>query len=203
MMLGRGSRGVTRLRPLACILIMAGSGARSRPVSFMAFSRPPRGALFYRVGAGDAVAAELAGPRGRRDRRPAMIHRGVQGLVAEGCLTVLALRRGRRMMLLVLRFPLGGRRLGSDAAWAAVKADVDVMVDDGLVVDVGDVNAAEIVDRTVVMERTMIPEAAVIAGTAIAEAVIDAAVEAHVGPPVAVVKDVDAIIPTPIARGPQ
>jgi hypothetical protein len=92
---------------------------------------------------------------------------------------MLGLNRGRRYVFL-----LGGDEflwgwLGLDAARPAVEADIgDVrIVDDGLVVDVRDVDGAEIAHCPVVHEDSALPVAALEANAAIAEAVIDAAIE--------------------------
>src|SRR5690349_19503001 len=90
------------------------------------------------------------------------------------------------------QFLLG--RLYLRSAGAAVEADLGYVhvVDNSLIIDVGYVDAAEVVDRAVVTEDAAAPEASAIAHAAIAEAVIDAAVEADVRPPVSRIPEIDA-----------
>jgi hypothetical protein len=75
----------------------------------------------------------------------------------------------------VLVFGLAFRwcRLGLGSAGTAMKADFDDgrVVDDGLVVDVGDMDAAEVVHDGVVAECPALPITALVADTPIAEAV--------------------------------
>jgi hypothetical protein len=70
-----------------------------------------------------------------------------------------------------------------------MEADVNCgrIVDDGFVVDVSDMGAAEIIHGPVL-----------VAGAHIAEAVIDAAMESDMRPPIASIVDVDPVIPAPI-----
>jgi hypothetical protein len=77
------------------------------------------------------------------------------------------------------------------------------IVDDRSVVDIGDVHATEIVHGRVVSEDAAFPVAALVAGAPIAETVIDAAVESDMRPPIATVENVHAVMPAPIARGPE
>ncbi len=73
-----------------------------------------------------------------------------------------------------------------------------------LVVDVGDVgHVRDVGDRAVVEEAAAAPFAAVEAAAGVAEAVVDAAVEADAVTPVAGVEAVDAVVVAPVAGGPQ
>jgi hypothetical protein len=101
-------------------------------------------------------------------------------------------------------FFLRGRSRDSPAR-ATVEADMSYshIVDDGFVVDVGDVHATEIVHGRVVAKDAVSPVAALVAGAHIAETVIDAAVESDMRPPIASMENVHAVIPAPIARGPE
>jgi hypothetical protein len=97
----------------------------------------------------------------------------------------------------------GGLRTDVDASAASVISDAGVVVDDyGAVVDVGDVDA-DAVDGAVVIEGVSVPVAAVIAVAGIAEAVVDASVEADVWAPVAAAPSPAIVIPAPVAGGPE
>jgi hypothetical protein len=108
------------------------------------------------------------------------------------------------MLLMCPGLFLRGRSRRSPTS-AAIEADVSYgrIVDDGFVVDVGDVDAAEIIHGPVVSEDAASPIAALVAGAHIAEAIIDAAIESDMRPPIASMVNVDPVIPAPIARGPE
>src|SRR5215831_1715187 len=76
-----------------------------------------------------------------------------------------------------------------------------VIHDDGLVVHVR--NVPDVVHRSVVEEGAAIPIPALVAETFIPETVNNAAVEAHVRTPIALVKNIDAISPAPITGRPE
>src|SRR5215472_10571649 len=120
---------------------------------------------------------------------------------------MLRLRRRRQRVLVVGCSQFLRRRLGDRPAGSAVEADVGyvryVVVDHGLAVGVCDRDVAEIVHRSIVGERAAPPEAAGIAYAGIAKSVIDAAIEADVGTPIARMPGVNAIAPAPIARSPK
>jgi hypothetical protein len=98
---------------------------------------------------------------------------------------------------------LGGLRPYVDAASAAVVGDACVVIDDdGAIVDVGDVDV-DAVDGAVVVEVIALPIAAVVADAGVAEAVVDATVEADVRSPEAAVEAPAVAIPTPVAGGPE
>jgi hypothetical protein len=96
-------------------------------------------------------------------------------------------------------------RPGGDSASASVKADAvhAGVVDYCPVVNVVNVGDVHVVHCAVVVEGAVVPVSALIADTPIAEAVIDAAIETDMRPPVAGVPDIEAFTPTPIARGPE
>jgi hypothetical protein len=96
-----------------------------------------------------------------------------------------SLSRYRRHGALVYRGDFRGNRPHVEAPVPAVVADVvyDSVVDDSAVVNVmNDVNV-HVGDRPVISEYIVVPIAAFVASAHIAEAVIDAAVEADVGSP--------------------
>jgi hypothetical protein len=99
---------------------------------------------------------------------------------------------------------LGGPRAHVNAASAAIVGDAgDVVHDDGAVVDVVDAGDIDAVDGTVVVEVIASPIAAVVAIAGVAKAVVNAAVETDVQPPVATVEAPAVVIPTPVAGGPE
>jgi hypothetical protein len=77
-----------------------------------------------------------------------------------------------------------------DAAPTAVIANAVnvIVIDDCLVVDVGHMHVRDVIHRPVIKEVVVIPIPALVTGTAVSEAVIHAAVEADVLPPIALVK---------------
>ena len=93
-----------------------------------------------------------------------------------------------------------------DTASASVKAHpVHVAIHNDGAIDISVANDSSIYmdDRSVVAERITPPATATEADTSIAETVIDTAVEAYCWTPVAFMKEVDAISPTPIAWCPK
>ena len=88
---------------------------------------------------------------------------------------------------------------------AAVIADVVVggVVDHGFVVDVVNIRDVDVVHRAVVVEGSVVPISALIADAAITEAVVDAAVEADLRAPVAIIPGVGVATPAPITRSPE
>src|SRR5262245_2319351 len=108
--------------------------------------------------------------------------------------------------MLVLQGSLLLRRwLGLEAVRSTVVADVGHgdIIDHGLAVDVGDLDRTEARDGGVVDENAVPPVAAVVADPGIAEAIVDAAVEADPRPPISSAPHIDTVVPGPIARGPQ
>src|SRR5712691_2606272 len=89
-------------------------------------------------------------------------------------------------MTLAVRCHFLRRRMSSDSAPAAVKADaVDVVVDDCRVVGVAHNGHVHVGHRAVVVVGATSPVAAEKADTGVAETVVNAAVEADFGSPVA------------------
>jgi hypothetical protein len=133
-----------------------------------------------------------------------VVLRGELGAVLHGGVNDLTLRRECCEALLT-----GGGdfvRAGTviQSATAAVVTDTGV-VDDGDIVDVdiahdGHVHAG---DGAVIEERTAVPVAAFVTDAAVAVAVVDTAIEADVGAPVAVMKEVTVINEAPVAGGPE
>ena len=97
-------------------------------------------------------------------------------------------------------------RRAPDAVRPAVIADaavVDVVDDHGVVVDVGDPRDVYVRHRAVVVEAVALPVTAHIAQPDIAEAIVDAAIESHVGAPVTGAPYVQPIGEPPVSGRPQ
>src|SRR5262245_11054677 len=127
-----------------------------------------------------SVRVEAAGPRSRGNLGLAVIHRSDQLGTRSRGLAMLHLHRGRWHAVLVRHALLLGARLSREPSGAARIADAihgDV-VDHGPRVHVGDIDVGHVVDFAVVPEVVVTPVTAVVAATRIAEAVIQANVEA-------------------------
>ncbi len=152
------------------------------------------------------ISPLVDGREGRVLRMPA-VRRGEVRPVRMRHLHMLLLLRGRRHMVLMLVAGLLRARTSLYPAVTTIEARV--IVDHRVVhVDVLDVRVTDhcpihIHDRRVIREVTAIPPPAVEAGAAIPEAVVDAAVEADMRPPVAGVEDEGATSPAPVAGRPK
>ncbi len=94
-------------------------------------------------------------------------------------------------------------RPSADSAVAAAEADMGVVVvDDRLVVDIGDIGDVDVGHAPIVEKPVALPISTEETYTGVAKAIIDAAIKADVGSPVAVIPRIQAVIPTPIARSP-
>ena len=147
---------------------------------------------------------KIGGPCRRWHRRPAFVHARPQFGRSSRQLAVLDLFGGRLHMRLVrvaFLFRCRPRRYAAGAV-VAHAGHVDV-VHHRLVINVGDVNAAEIVHGSVVRKHAAAPEAAFIAGARVAEAIVDAAIEADLRAPVAIVENVTAADEAPVTGRPQ
>ncbi len=146
---------------------------------------------------------------GSQVSRMSAIGLGKRCLVGPGRSRVLRLERGRRHMRLVLDRPLGGRGRVLNAVRTAVESHVIGIGDDASLhhrpVDVGGVDDGFIHmhNRGVVGKGAAPPLATGKADAAVAEAVVHAAIEANVVAPVAVMKPILAVVPTPVWGRPQ
>src|SRR5580698_8392705 len=146
--------------------------------------------------------------RGGHSSRRAVVHRcKLRAILGCEVLVLQLVCRGLKM-LLVGRPCLDGSGTNADAA-ATVIADV-VDVDDGVAlndgaifVDVGYVDAAEISRGTVVGKDSAAPFAAEEAYAAVAESIVNTAVEADVRAPVSGVPCIGSTHKSPVAGGPQ
>src|ERR1700674_3213731 len=105
-----------------------------------------------------------------------------------------------RSMTLVCRGRFCCGRAGISSTSATVIADMVHcgVVDYGLVVNIVNVRDVHVVHRAVVVESSVIPISTLIADTTIAEAVVDATVEADMRTPVAAIPSIGVAAPTPI-----
>ena len=124
--------------------------------------------------------------------------------ILSGSLEVLLLHGRRLDVILVLSLQLLRLRAGLDSASATVEADVSVVHDSDVIdVDVGDVGSAIVADSGVVEEVTAAPFAACKPGSEVAEAVVNAAIEADVWAPISAMEPIKATIPAPVSGRPK
>ncbi|MNS10581.1 hypothetical protein D3C72_420990 [compost metagenome] len=167
------------------------------------------------IGVGALVVATRAWPL-RRTPIVAMVHERLRRAalvvvvelraVAAGIAYVAALHVGGRRMAVIARGQFARVRRASNAIGAAVIADtsvIDVVDDHGVVVHVGDAGDVHVGHRAVVVEAVALPVAAHIPQPHIAEAVVDAAIKADVGAPIARVPHIQAIGEAPVAGRPE
>src|SRR5271157_4409178 len=111
------------------------------------------------------------------------------------CLSVALVCRGL--------FPCG--RAGADSTSSAVVTHMIErgVVDDGLVVNIVNIRDVYVIHRAVVVETAVIPISALIADATVAEAIVDAAVKADIGAPIAFIPGKGVAAPTPITRRPE
>ena len=187
------------------------SGARStmilRPMSRRAtvvrhrIRRPTMRAATTR--AYNTVTGELARPRSRRNSGTTVVERRAQLSVASGAGLMLSLHRRRFKVMVMLSSELVRGRSRMQTAGTAVEAHVVVVVDNGVVVDVGDMNTAEVGSRVIIEERATAPVTTRKTNTGITKAVVHTTVEADVRTPIAAVPEIDTTVPTPVTRRPE
>ena len=143
---------------------------------------------------------------GGRYGRTSLIHPREQLAIVSRSLLMLSLYRQRSLVMLTLRNQLLRGRTRRDASVTAVVADAidgGVIYDDRLVIDIGHVGDVHVSHAAVVVEVASAPLATVVAFAGISETVVDAAIEADVGPPIATMEGVEAFIPSPPSRSPE
>lgn len=133
-----------------------------------------------------------------------MIHCSEQLAVASGCLLMLNLRSDCWSMALVSRSFLLWSWSSEYAAAATVEANMRiVVVDNRLVINVGDVCDVDVSDTAVVKEAVTLPISAVETIARVSKSVIDATVKSDVGSPVSLVPGIKAVVPTPVSGSPE
>lgn len=165
-----------------------------------------------RVGAPAVAAGPLALGRtvivamvDERLRRAALVVVVELRTVAAGVAHVAALHVGGRRVAVMARGQFARVRRAPDAIGATVVADaspINVVDDHGVVVHVGDARDVHVGHRAVVVEAVALPVAAHIPQAHIAEAVVDAAIKADVGPPITGIPHVQAIRVPPVSGRP-
>jgi hypothetical protein len=100
-------------------------------------------------------------------------------------------------------YELCGLWASRKAAAASVVGDTVVVDDDGAVIDVGDAGYVDAIDGAVVVEVIPVPVTAVVARACVAEAVVNASVEADVRTPEAWIEAVAVAKEAPVGRGPE
>src|SRR5580692_2979719 len=108
--------------------------------------------------------------------------------------------------MVAIRCHFSGSRTSVNATTAAVEADaihVRVIVDHCAVIYVVHVGDVHVVHAAVVEEVAPVPVATFITEAAVAETVVNAAVEANLRAPVAGVPEISATTPAPVARRPE
>jgi len=162
------------------------------------------GTVWHRAGvwAGDA-GLRGNGPRGCDHGRTALVDVVELLTVLRGFALVLNLGGHGRNARPAHGCDLSRLRANCDSTATAVVGDASVVVDDNCaVVDVGDVDI-DAVDGAVVVEVVAVPVAAVITDAGVAEAVVNAAVEADVRAPEAAMEAPAVAVPAPVAGGPE
>ena len=158
------------------------------------------------TGVNDAAILESTGPRRGRNIGASIVDLGELGAVLTGSLLVLNLGAGHLDVLFASSLTITRRFLGADTAIATVITDarvVYVIVGDAGVVGIVNDGHVDVIDGAVVSETIAIPAPAIVAFADVAVAVVNAAVESDVGPPIAGIPVIAATAPTPIARGPK
>src|SRR5271166_2982276 len=152
----------------------------------------------------DSCTAKLARLGSRSDCRPSLVHGGQERMVGTGSVDMLSLHRGCRHVMLTSRCLFCRGRPGGNSAGAAVIAHmVDCrFIDYGFLVNIVNACDVDVIHRAVVLEGPVVPISASIAETTVAEAVVDAAVEADACAPVPAIPGVRVVIPSPVTGSP-
>jgi hypothetical protein len=132
----------------------------------------------------------------------------IRASVVSRGIDVVLLKGSSIQMPLMLGHPFLAVGLVTDAAWSAAIGDAAASVNEAMIYTSAVKEGQAAVEAnmhygSVVGEVSAAPFAADKADAAIAEAVVHATVVADVGSPVASMKDVQAVVPSPIRRSPQ
>ena len=151
------------------------------------------------------MTGKLAWLGGCSHRRAPVVHRRQERVVGAGSVYMLGLQCRGRAVLLVGRCFFRRRWPCGDSTSSAVIADVVErrVVDDGFAVNIVNVRDIHVACRAVIVERSAVPISALITETAIAEAVVDAAVKADTPAPIAFIPGVGVVTPAPVTRRPE
>jgi hypothetical protein len=136
----------------------------------------------------------------------AMVYVGKLRPIGAGNVLILDLCPHGRSMLFMASRQFRGSGAHLQSALSAVEAHTDAaaaIISHGTVVNVMHNRSIHIVVGAVVVEMPTAPVAALVADADIAEAVIDAAIEADMRTPVATVKPIAVIVVAPVAGRPE
>ena len=139
-------------------------------------------------------------------RRTAMVLAGKLSPVGTGSVFILQLRPHRGGMLFAVSDKLLWSGADLQSARAAIVTHTNaapVLVAHRALIDVVNHSDVDIVVRTVVVEMAAAPVATLVAEADVAKAIVDAAIVADVGTPVATVKAVAVVVEAPVAGGPE
>jgi len=152
----------------------------------------------------DTMAGKQAGPLSRSNTGSALVDRGTQIAVTECRVLMIPLHRSERNVPIVLCSQLVRARPCAHAAFTAVEAHAShiVIVDNRLVVNVGDVHTTEVGNGPVVVKRVATPVTALKTNTTVTVPVVDTTVETYVRTPIALVPYIEAVTPAPITGSP-
>ena len=152
----------------------------------------------------DTMAGKQARPLSRSNTGSALVDRGTQIVVTECRVLMIPLHRSERNVPIVLCSQLVRARPCAHAAFTAVEAHAShiVIVDNRLVVNVGNVHATEVGNGSVVVKRVATPVTALKTNTTVTVPVVDTTVETYVRTPIALVPYIEAVTPAPITGSP-
>src|ERR1700722_4726318 len=147
---------------------------------------------------------EIPGPRCCSNRRIAMVGGGAELWIRARSLFMLTLNRGGLDVAIARRGQFRRSGLGPNAVAAAVETDAihSDVVDDSLVIDVGNVRRTDIDHFAIVEKMPALPIAALVASAAVAVAVIDTTIKSDGGAPIARVPKINAFPEGPVAGSP-
>jgi len=148
------------------------------------------------------------GPADSHIRRPSTIIARKGVAIRMGRKLVLLLERGVLDVMIALSHALLPTGFMMNAARTAAEGHVAIPSDEASLHRAAilvDVTAAEayVHDRSVIGKESTAPHATGKANAAVTKAVIHAAVKAHVRTPVTMMKDIRAVLPSPVLRRPQ
>src|SRR5437667_10432049 len=153
-----------------------------------------------------SATAKLAGTRSCRDFRATVVYGSQEAAIAARSFKMVVLLCGRGGVAVVFSGHLLAGGPSGDSAGTTVEADAvyrGVVMDDGRVVGVVDQRDVHVAHGAVVIVISAAPVAADETDASVAEAVINAAVEADSWSPVACVPEIDTFAKSPVAGSPE
>src|SRR5438034_2354975 len=153
-----------------------------------------------------SATAKLAGTRSCRDFRATVVYGSQEAAIAARSFKMVVLLCGRGGVAVVFSGHLLAGGPSGDSAGTTVEADAvyrGVVMDDGRVVGVVDHRDVHVAHGAVVIVISAAPVAADETDASVAEAVVNAAVEADSWSPVACVPEIDTFAKSPVAGSPE